>query len=774
MRNPTSSANLRQLLLRHSKSGLILLALAQGNPLLQAATAQQLPTGALQERGAAGTVNQTGRTLTVTTPGRAVFSWGTFNIGQGDTVDFRNGGAVLNYVRSGGIASQINGILRATNPLVLLNNQGISVGRTALISVPSLLLSTGSLLPDSLDKFMAGVSYGNGLNAPLISIQMSNGDGPILVEGRIESTNGGGIGLVAPSVTIAPSASLFSRGFRSASTGTDGVNLPYNGIEPEGTLWIGTTGLPINPFTAGAGLPTGFGFAQISGQPSPQSASLALQASYDLERFVIGTAGARAGQFDGLFFSPSFRASDFYVYDGIEAVEEGHRLATNGGPLKRLLRTFNAKGQASDQEMLESDVLGLQLPAGAALMNAEGVQVDQVSGKITAGTLTIQPSTAALANPDFTDQFGSGPLKVAIGTGGSSVVGSNGVKAAYDPQSGVIAWSRTIPGTSVTETVAIPGGITINQGQTNPGFTRPPDPGITQSFEVKEGYYYHGSNGSYAGSSPCPGCRYVNPVTGQVTYWRGHFTTDSQGHPQFTTSGGVPDTHVVYMVGGQYYVTSASGFNPQTTPKNPPTQVVSPTLYQQVTRPGIPTQQQFQQVLPLSGQATIPQGSATSTWTRPTAPLVPTLAPIRVPQAQPTAAPTAAPQLTPAPTLAPILVPQAQPTPAPTAAPQLTPAPTLAPIRVPQAQPTPAPTAAPQLTPAPTLAPIRVPQAQPTPAPTAAPQLTPAPTLAPIRVPPVQPTPAPTAAPQLTPAPTLAPIRVPQAQPTPAPTAAPS
>ncbi|MEA5443618.1 filamentous hemagglutinin N-terminal domain-containing protein, partial [Cyanobium gracile] len=742
------------------------------------ARAQVLPTSPQQVGSGAHTVTTSGSTLTVTTPGRAVISWGSFNIGPGGTVDFQNQGAVLNYVRSGGGASRLDGVLRAINPVVLINNQGITVGSTALVSVPSILLTSGTLAAGAVEQFLSGSAYGPGLNAPLISIVMADGDGPIQVDGTIRSTNGGGIALVAPAVTLGPTGAIFTRGVRSAATGTDGVNTTVNGVVPEGSLWIGTTGLPTNTFTASPGLPTGFGFIQISGRPSPQRATLSLQATYDLERFVISTSGAKAGQFNDLFFSPNFRAADFFVYDGIEAIEEGHRESTNGGSLKRRLTHTDAQGNLVAEERDEASVLGLTLPAGAVLLNADGVRVDQTSGKLTSGTLTVQPGSAALTNPDFVDQFGTGPLKVTIDGGASSVVGSNGVRAPYGPQTGLITWTRTIPGSPTTQMVAIPGGsFTIMQGLTNPGFTRPQEAGISQTFLRQEGGYFHGNHGTYAGTSPCPGCRYVNPVTGEVTYWRGHFTTDSNGRPQFTTAGNLPPTHVLYVVGGRTYVTDASSFNPQTTPKTPPTQVVRPPVYQQVTTPGTPTVVQLQQALPLAGQTAVPQGSGTSTWQRPTQVPQPTPAPTRAPLQQPlltpTLAPTQVPQPTPAPTRAPLQQPLLTPTLAPSQVPQPTPAPTRAPLRQPLLTPTLAPSQVPQPTPAPTRAPLQQPLLTPTLAPTQVPQPTPAPTRAPLRQPLLTPTLAPTQVPQPTPAPTRAPLQQPLLTPTLAPTQVP-
>ncbi|MFZ9229837.1 MAG: filamentous hemagglutinin N-terminal domain-containing protein, partial [Prochlorococcaceae cyanobacterium] len=623
----TSQQTQRHLLLQIAQSKIAVFALTlSATPWLLCGRglSQALPTGGSFDAGAAGSsISTVGTTMTVTTPGRAVISWGSFNIERDNTVNFQNGGAVLNYVRSGGGPSQINGSLSAINPIVLINNQGISVGSTAVISVPSILLSTGSLAANAITTFINGANYGPGLNAPLISINLADTDAALAVNGSIRSTNGGGIGLVARSVSVGSTANLYTRGFRSAATGTDGVNTTVNGVVPEGTLWVGTTGLPVSPYTQAPGLPTGFGFAQISGQPSPQRIELSLRATYDLERFVIGTSGAHPGQFSGLFFSPNFRAVDFYVYDGVEAVEEGHRVSTTGTPLKRILQHTDDQGHLITETHDESEILGLNLPAGAILLDADGVRLNAVTGELVAGELTIQPGDQALANQDFVNQFGKGPVKVLIDGTHSSVVGSNGTKASYNPVTGVISWTEVVVGPSTTQLVAIPGNIvSINQGQTNPSFGMPAGPGMTAQYTQVEGGWYHGGSNN-PGPPGCHGCTYRNPVTGQVIYWRGHFTTDKNGAHQFSTDSSAPATHVVYQVNGRYYVSEASAFNPSTSPQTPPSQTISPTTYQQITVPGPRTEQQFQQQLPITAKTPPVQGVATSSWQRPTPTNVP-------------------------------------------------------------------------------------------------------------------------------------------------------
>ncbi|MCP9806659.1 filamentous hemagglutinin N-terminal domain-containing protein [Cyanobium sp. T1B-Tous] len=766
---------------RHStRTGIAALTLS--GPLLTqiAIYAQSLPTSPIVDPASTPTsfTNPNPNTLTVTTTGRSVISWGSFNIGSGNTVNFQNNGAVLNYVRGGG-ASQINGALNAINPIILLNNQGISVGGTASISAPSILLSTGSLMSDSISKFLTGVDYGSGLNAPLISIELNNASGPISVDGSIRSTNGGGIGLIAPFISVGPTARLESLGFRNASTGTDGVNTTVNGVVAEGSLWLGTTGLSSNAYTQpipgmpGAPaptLPTGFGFTQVSGRPSPQNIRLSLRATYDFERVVIGTSGARRGQFDDLFFSPNFRAANFYLYDGIEAIEEGHRQATTGG-LRRTLRDAQSNQLIDDQ--LEATLLGLQLPPGATLLAADRVTFD-ANGQLVGGNLVID-STQSLSQ-NFIDQFGSGAFSISVSGGQGTLTGSNGEKASYNPISGEVSWVRTIQGPPSTETVLAPGSQ-IPQGMGKPPSGLEGLPATTGTYVEKEGGWYHGRGSETKGPPHCPGCREVQAQTGEVTYWKGHFASSGPGQsPHFVADP--KGNSVVYQLGGRYYVTTASSFfqNGQVNKPSVPTgNTFTPQVVQTVTRPGATTVVPFQESLPIRGNATPPpQGSAQSTWVQqgkapdktgyapvptPTAAPTPTMAvPSPTPLA-PTLAPTAAP-----PTLAPTMRPTAAPTPT-MAVPSPTPlAPTLAPTAAP---PTLAPTMRPTAAPTPTMAvPSPTPLA-PTLAPTAAP-----PTLAPTMRPTAAPTPT-TAVPSPTPAvptlaPTVAPTLAPSVGPTPA------
>ena len=150
-----------------------------------------------------------------------------------------------NYVTPGGGISQISGSLKALDTIILINNQGINVNNGASISVPNLLLSTGTISNADLDRFILGANA-QGTNVPLINIQLKNNSGPININGSIQSLTSGDIGLISPTIDLGPDVKINTTGLRSSTIGTDGVNVTVNGVPAEGTLWIGTTGLPLS------------------------------------------------------------------------------------------------------------------------------------------------------------------------------------------------------------------------------------------------------------------------------------------------------------------------------------------------------------------------------------------------------------------------------------------------------------------------------------------------------------------------------------------------
>ncbi|WP_128113639.1 filamentous hemagglutinin N-terminal domain-containing protein [Polynucleobacter necessarius] len=152
-----------------------------------------LPTGGKVVAGNA-TISQTQSATAATmnvnqTSQRAVINWDSFNVGKNAQVNFNqpNANAVtLNRV-TGPSASVINGAMRANGQVILVNENGVTFGRGAVVNAAGVVASTMNIA----DKdFMDGKSTYQG-----------NGTGKIVNKGTI-STNvaDGYIALLAPEV----------------------------------------------------------------------------------------------------------------------------------------------------------------------------------------------------------------------------------------------------------------------------------------------------------------------------------------------------------------------------------------------------------------------------------------------------------------------------------------------------------------------------------------------------------------------------------------------
>jgi len=152
-----------------------------------------LPTGGKVVAGNA-TISQTQTATAATmnvnqTSQRAVINWDSFNVGKNAQVNFNqpNSNAVtLNRV-TGNSASVINGAMRANGQIILVNENGVTFGKGAVVNAAGVVASTMNIADQD---FMDGKSTYQG-----------NGSGKIVNKGTI-STNvaDGYIALLAPEV----------------------------------------------------------------------------------------------------------------------------------------------------------------------------------------------------------------------------------------------------------------------------------------------------------------------------------------------------------------------------------------------------------------------------------------------------------------------------------------------------------------------------------------------------------------------------------------------
>jgi filamentous hemagglutinin family protein len=142
--------------------------------------------------GAATIAGQgTGAVTVDQSTGRAIINWGSFNIAPNETTQFIQPNAssvILNRVTGDLGASQIDGMIKATGGVYVVNPDGILFGPSATINVGSFLGTTHDI---ANSDFMAGSGKFTLSGNPSASI---------VNQGAITAANGGFASLVAPGV----------------------------------------------------------------------------------------------------------------------------------------------------------------------------------------------------------------------------------------------------------------------------------------------------------------------------------------------------------------------------------------------------------------------------------------------------------------------------------------------------------------------------------------------------------------------------------------------
>jgi trimeric autotransporter adhesin len=163
----------------------------------------QLPTGGQVVAGQASIV-QNGNALNINqTTDRAAIDWQTFNVGQGNKVNFNQPSAssiALNRVL-GSDVSVIQGAINANGQVFLVNQNGILFTPTAQVNVGGIVASTQNI---STADFMAGKYTFSG-----------NSTGTVENQGSITTATGGTVALIA--------AKIINTGTITAPQGTVGL-----------------------------------------------------------------------------------------------------------------------------------------------------------------------------------------------------------------------------------------------------------------------------------------------------------------------------------------------------------------------------------------------------------------------------------------------------------------------------------------------------------------------------------------------------------------------
>ena len=157
------------------------------------------PTGAQVVNGQA-TLQQNGKTLTVTNTPGAIVNWQSFSIGKGETTKFVQqtpSSAILNRV-VGQDPSQILGNLQSNGKVFLINPNGIVFGRGSVIDTAGMIASTLNISDDDFKKGK-------------LKFQKDGAAGSIQVNGLISSKTGD-VYIIAPEVTVGKEGIITSQG----------------------------------------------------------------------------------------------------------------------------------------------------------------------------------------------------------------------------------------------------------------------------------------------------------------------------------------------------------------------------------------------------------------------------------------------------------------------------------------------------------------------------------------------------------------------------------
>ncbi|WP_454691439.1 two-partner secretion domain-containing protein [Achromobacter aloeverae] len=150
------------------------------------------PTGGNVVAGSATINNQGNGTLNVNqSSGKAIINWKDFNIGAGETVNFRQPGSksvTLNRV-VGNDPSAIFGQLNANGTVMLVNPNGVVFGKSARVDVGGLVATTANIRDED---FLAGRYKFNQASAKTNAM--------VVNEGQISIKDSGLAALVAPAV----------------------------------------------------------------------------------------------------------------------------------------------------------------------------------------------------------------------------------------------------------------------------------------------------------------------------------------------------------------------------------------------------------------------------------------------------------------------------------------------------------------------------------------------------------------------------------------------
>ena len=186
---------------------------------LGASSVDAMPEGGVVRSGS-GSVTQNGKEMTIRQDsGRLAMDWTGFSVGKDETVRFQQPGKdalALNRV-TGNQQSVIDGSLLSNGHVLLVNPNGVVIGKNASIDVGGLVASTAQVKDNFMKEFgnstgafsLGGVSDGKIINEGTIQAEgglVALHAAKVENSGTISNTGGSAVLAAADTLTLTPDA----------------------------------------------------------------------------------------------------------------------------------------------------------------------------------------------------------------------------------------------------------------------------------------------------------------------------------------------------------------------------------------------------------------------------------------------------------------------------------------------------------------------------------------------------------------------------------------
>jgi filamentous hemagglutinin family protein len=378
---------------------------AWAQPQVQPAT-HALPTGGQVVQGAVQFNTQAQQLNITQSTDRAAVNWQSFDIGSQAKVQVQQPSAqsvLLNRV-GGEAPSQIFGQLQANGKVILVNPNGLVIGRDGSVNAAGF---TGSTLNISDADFMAGQARFSRSGAA---------HGSVLNQGRIEVARGGYVALLGASVSnegaiVAPQGQVFL-------AAADGVKIPSEQSGPAlVSVPLGTSGrirLELTPASINAAVANHKGGTIVTegGQVYLQAAAVNAALASVLQSGSIDTTGVKGGQVHVLADGGHIRVDGNIKANSTGTDEKGQQLA--GGDIYM--------GRDKDTNVLAAvgDSSGATLESKGGFVETSGSFLKTDGTRVIAKDWLLDPSDITISTSANSNVTGISPADITPNGGDST------------------------------------------------------------------------------------------------------------------------------------------------------------------------------------------------------------------------------------------------------------------------------------------------------------------------------------------------------------------